>query len=200
MDAMRICGGLWLVFVVVWLTWALRAKPVKRRESAASRLSYTILTLAGAYTMFASSDPRWLQSPIFPAIRWLQTPIVPAGPGLQFLAILITAMGIGVAIWARMYLGGNWSSSVTIKVGHQLVRTGPYRWVRHPIYSGLILGLLGTALAQCRLGGFLSVVLFYVGFKIKSRIEERTMMSTFGAEYDEYSRSIGAIVPKLRFR
>lgn len=117
MDAMRICGGLWLAFVVVWLTWALRATPVKRSESAASRLSYTILTLAGAYAMFATSDPRWLQSPIFPAIRWLQTPIFPAGPRLQFLAILITAMGIGVAIWARMYLGGNWSSSVTIKVG-----------------------------------------------------------------------------------
>jgi len=200
MDVMRVCGGLWLAFVAVWLTWALRAKPVKRRESAASRLSYTALTVAGAYTMFASSDPRWLHSPIFPASRWLQTLIFPAGPGLQFLAILITAMGMGFAIWARVYLGGNWSSSVTIKVGHQLVRTGPYRWVRHPIYSGLILGLFGTALAQCRLGGFLSVALFYMGFKVKSRIEERTMTSTFGAEYDEYSRSIGAIVPKLRFR
>ena len=200
MDAIRICGGLWLAFIVVWFTWALRTKPVKKRESAASRLSYTALTVAGAYTMFASSNPRRLHNPIFPASRWLQSSIFPAGPRLQFLAILITAMGIGFAIWARAYLGGNWSSSVTIKVEHQLVRTGPYRWVRHPIYSGLILGLFGTALAQCRLGGFVSVVLFYMGFKIKSRIEERTMTSTFGAEYDEYSRSTGAIVPKLRVR
>lgn len=188
MDALRVCGGLWLAFAAVWLTWALRTKPVKSRESASSRLPYIAFTVAGAYLISDSFEPRWLHRPIFPA-----------NPRLQFLAILITALGIGFAIWARAYLGGNWSSSVTVKVDHQLVRTGPYRWVRHPIYSGLIVGLFGTALAQGRVGGLVSVALFYTGFKIKSRIEERTMTSTFGAEYDEYSRSTGAIVPKLRF-
>lgn len=187
-DALRICGDLWIAFIAVWLTWALRTKPVKSRESAASRLSHLAFTVAGAYTMSGGIEPRWLHRAIFPS-----------SPGLQFLAILVTALGIGFAFWARAYLGGNWSSSVTVKVGHQLVRTGPYRWVRHPIYSGLILGLFGTALAQRRLGGLVAVALFYIGFKIKSRIEERTMRSTFGLEYDEYSRSTGAIVPKLRF-
>jgi protein-S-isoprenylcysteine O-methyltransferase Ste14 len=189
MDALRICGGLWIAFVAVWLTWALRTKPVRSRESASSQLSHIGFTVAGAYMMSGGIEPRWLQRFIFPASQ-----------GIQFLAILITALGIGFAIWARAYLGGNWSSSVTVKVGHQLVRTGPYRWVRHPIYSGLILGLFGTALAQRRLGGLVSVALFYTGFKIKSRIEERAMRSTFGAEYDEYSRSTGAIFPKLLFR
>jgi protein-S-isoprenylcysteine O-methyltransferase Ste14 len=186
MDALRICGGLWIAFAAVWLTWALRTKPVKSRESVASRLSHIAFTVVGAYTMSGGIELHWLHIPIFPARSWL-----------QFLAILITAIGIGFAIWARAYLGGNWSSSVTVKVGHQLVRTGPYRWVRHPIYSGLILGLFGTALAQRRLGGLVSVALFYIGFKIKSRIEERTMLSTFGAHYEEYSRSTGAIIPKL---
>jgi protein-S-isoprenylcysteine O-methyltransferase Ste14 len=187
MDALRICGGLWIAFGAVWLTWALRTKPVKSREGAASRLSHVAFTVAGAYAMSDSIEPRWLHRPIFPASPWL-----------QILAILITAIGIGFAIWARVYLGGNWSSFVTVKVEHQLVRTGPYRWVRHPIYSGLILGLFGTALAQRRLGGLVSVALFYTGFKIKSRIEERAMTSTFGAEYNDYSRTTGAIVPKLR--
>ncbi len=186
MDALRICGGLWIVFGAVWLTWALRTKPVKSRESAASRLSHMAFMFAGSYAMSIGVKPRWLHALIFPGSAWL-----------QWLAISTTAIGIGFAIWARVYLGGNWSSSVTVKVGHQLVRTGPYRWVRHPIYSGLILGLLGTALAQRRFGGLVSVALFYAGFKIKSRIEERTMTKTFGAEYDEYSRSTGAIVPKL---
>jgi protein-S-isoprenylcysteine O-methyltransferase Ste14 len=189
MDALRVCGGLWIAFVALWLIWALRTKPVKSREGGASRLSHIAFTVAGAYMMSNTGGPRWLQSVIFPSSAWL-----------QFLAILITLLGIGFAIWARVYLGGNWSSYVTVKVGHQLVRTGPYRWVRHPIYSGMILGLLGTALAQRRLSGLVSVVLFYTGFKIKSKIEERAMTSTFGAEYDEYGRSTGAIFPKLRFR
>lgn len=189
MDALRICGGLWIAFLAVWLTWALRTKAVKTRESAASHLSHIAFTIAGAYTISGTMKPRWLQILIFPASPWL-----------QFLAISITAAGIGFAIWARAYLGGNWSSSVTVKVGHQLIRTGPYRWVRHPIYSGLILGLFGTALAQRKIAGLVSVILFYIGFKIKSRIEERAMTTTFGVEYQEYTRSTGAIFPKLHFR
>jgi protein-S-isoprenylcysteine O-methyltransferase Ste14 len=80
-----------------------------------------------------------------------------------------------------------------------LVRSGPYRWVRHPIYTGLISAMVGTAIARHQVRGLLAVVLAYVGFKIKSKIEERTMVSTFGTAYDDYSRTTGAIVPKLRF-
>ncbi len=189
MDGMRVCEFLWLVFVVVWLIWSIRTKPVKTREGVSSRLSYTVLTVAGAFAMFRSNAPQ----------NWLHISIFPASLGIQILGIVITAAGIGFAIWARLYLGGNWSAAVTVKVGHQLVRTGPYRWVRHPIYTGMIFGLLGTALVQRQLGGLVAVVLFYMGFKIKSKIEEQAMTSTFGAEYNEYSRTTGAIIPRLRF-
>jgi protein-S-isoprenylcysteine O-methyltransferase Ste14 len=188
MNAMRICEFLWLVFVVVWLVWALKTKPVQTRERVSSRLSYSVLTIAGAYTMFGDSPRAWLHTEIFPASWWIQV-----------LAVLITAAGIGFAIWARVYIGGNWSSAVTVKVGHQLIQTGPYRWVRHPIYSGMILGLLGTAMARRELGGLVAVALFYIGFKIKSIIEEQVMVGTFGAQYDEYRRSTGAIIPRLHF-
>jgi protein-S-isoprenylcysteine O-methyltransferase Ste14 len=86
---------------------------------------------------------------------------------------------------------------VTVKVGHELVRTGPYRWVRHPIYTGFLLGLLGTALVRGQVRGFVGVVVLYVGLKMKSKIEERTMAGVFGAHYEDYSRSTGAIVPRL---
>jgi protein-S-isoprenylcysteine O-methyltransferase Ste14 len=189
MDALRICVYLWVAFLVVWFLWAIKTKPVQTREGVSSRLSYTVLTIAGAYTMFGGESPRaWLHIEIFPASLWIQV-----------LAILITAAGIGFAIWARAYLGGNWSSAVTVKVGHQLVQTGPYRWVRHPIYTGIILGLLGTAMAQHKLGGLVAVALFYLGFKIKSKIEERTMVGTFGPQYEDYRRSTGAILPRLHF-
>ena len=100
-------------------------------------------------------------------------------------------------MWARFYLGSNWSSMVTVKVGHQLVRTGPYRWVRHPIYSGMILGLLGTALALGQVRGFVAVVLLFVALQIKSKIEERTMAGVFGADYDVYRQTTGGILPRL---
>jgi len=188
MNGMTICAYLWMGFLVVWLIWAFRTKPTERRESISSRLSYTVLTIAAFYAMFSGDVPR----------GWLRTHLFPESLAIQVAGVLITAGGIAFAIWARVYLGGNWSSSVTVKVEHQLIRSGPYRWVRHPIYSGMILALVGTALERGQVRGLVAVVLAYAGFKIKSKIEERTMTSTFGAEYEDYSRSTGAIVPKLR--
>src|SRR5439155_10935097 len=96
-----------------------------------------------------------------------------------------------------LYIGQNWSGTVTIKVGHTLIRTGPYRWVRHPIYSGILLAMIGTALARGKPISVLAIVLFWFGFWFKSRLEEQFMRKTFGQEYDEYARSTGALVPKL---
>ncbi len=184
---MRICAGLWLGFVVLWMVWALRGKRVQHRESVSSRLSYTVVTFVGFYALFSSDVPQgWMRIRIFPASLWTEV-----------LGVVITAAGIGFAIWARVYLGGNWSGSITVKVGHELVRSGPYRWVRHPIYTGLILAVIGTAVERRQVRGVVAVVLVYIGFKMKSKIEERTMIATFGPAYEEYSRTTGAIVPRL---
>jgi protein-S-isoprenylcysteine O-methyltransferase Ste14 len=125
--------------------------------------------------------------------------VLPAEPWVAALGVAVTAAGLLFAIWARAYLGSNWSGTVTVKVGHQLIRTGPYRWVRHPIYSGMILAMIGTAINIGQLRGVVAVVLLWIGFIMKSRIEERFMTNTFGAEYTEYSHTTGAIVPRLKF-
>ena len=132
-------------------------------------------------------------------LGWMHIRIVPREHWIEALGIAITVGGMAFAIWARAYLGGNWSSNVTVKVGHQLIRTGPYRWVRHPIYSGLIVAMIGTALNRRQVRGLVAVVLLWVGFTIKSRIEERFMEATFGPEYDEYKATTGALVPRPRF-
>ncbi len=189
MTALGICGYLWLAFCVIWLLWALKTKPAQQRESVSSRLSYTIFVIAAFYLVFAKEITQpWLRIHLFLPNRLSEV-----------LGVALTAAGIGFAVWARFYLGGNWSSSVTVKVGHELVRTGPYRFVRHPIYTGLIVALLGTALQQPQVRGLIAILLLYVGFKIKSKIEEQIMISTFGAQYKEYSQATGAIIPKLRF-
>ena len=183
-----VCDYLWVAFLVVWLISAIKTKPAQQREGVSSRLSYTVFVIAAFYLVFAKEiAPPWLRLHVF-------------YPNLltEVLGIVITAAGISFAFWARFYLGGNWSSNVTVKVGHELVRTGPYRFVRHPIYTGMIVALVGTALQRAQVRGLVAVVLLYAGFKMKSKVEERAMTDTFGAEYAEYSRTTGAIVPKLR--
>jgi protein-S-isoprenylcysteine O-methyltransferase Ste14 len=131
-------------------------------------------------------------------LGWLDTRLIPLNHGIVAAAITLTALGIALAIWARFYLGQNWSSAVSIKVGHELIQTGPYAWVRHPIYSGLLLAMIGTALGRPEPRSALAVFFLWLGFWIKSRMEEKFMHKTFGPEYEAYSKSTGALIPRLR--
>jgi protein-S-isoprenylcysteine O-methyltransferase Ste14 len=188
MQAMNICNILWTAFWAVWLLWAIGTKRAQRRESLAWQFTYGALLLAGFLLMFANLR----------GVRWLHTRVLPTAAWLQVAGIAITVAGFALAFWARMHLGRNWSSAVMAKVGHELIRSGPYRWVRHPIYSGLLLALLGTALVRGQVRGLCSLFLVYLGFKIKSLLEERMMTSTFGAEYTSYASATGAILPRMR--
>jgi len=189
MSAMDICGYLWIGFFAIWILWGIKTKPTQSREPVRSRMSYIVFTVAAYFLMFSGDVTQ----------SWLRQRLFAPSALTNSLGVTVTLAGILFAFWARFYLGENWSGAVTVKVGHQLIRTGPYRWVRHPIYTGLISAMLGTALVRHQVRGIFATVLAYVGFKIKSKIEERTMISTFGNEYDNYRQTTGAIVPKLRF-
>jgi len=105
--------------------------------------------------------------------------------------------GLGFAVWAREHLGTNWSRSVTIKQGHELITTGPYAVVRHPIYTGILAGFLGTAIALSQMRGFIAFVLIFFALWLKLRMEEQWMRSQFGETYTTYSRHTAALVPYL---
>jgi protein-S-isoprenylcysteine O-methyltransferase Ste14 len=188
MTVMRICSLLWTLLWLVWLVAWLRTKRTQERVDFGSRLLYGLPVFFAFYLVFGENL----------RFGWLESPIIPGNISVETLAVSLTAAGIAFAIWARFYIGENWSSAVTIKVGHELIRTGPYAWVRHPIYSGLLLAMIGTALARREPRGFLAVILLWLGFWIKSRMEEGFMLKTFGPEYEEYSRSTGALIPRLR--
>lgn len=190
MTAIRICSLLWMFLGLVWLIAWLRTKRTQERAPFGSRLLYGIPVGAAFYLLFSDNVPAgWLQSTVIPHNIFIL---------LESVAVALTALGIALAIWARFYLGQNWSSAVTIKVGHQLIRTGPYAWVRHPIYSGMLLATIGTALAHSEPRALLAIALVWLGFWIKSGMEEGFMRKTFGAEYEEYSASTGALIPRLR--
>jgi protein-S-isoprenylcysteine O-methyltransferase Ste14 len=105
--------------------------------------------------------------------------------------------GLLFAVWAREHLGSNWSRSVTIKQGHELITTGPYVVVRHPIYTGVLTGFLGMAIAISQVRGFIVFVLIFLAFWIKLRMEEQWMRSQFGETYATYARQTAALVPYL---
>lgn len=183
-----ICGYLWTAWFIVWLLWAFQSKRTYQRESLGSRMSYTIFVWAAMYLMFFAKNlgSEW-QSEIFTYRPW-------AG----WMGVATTVLGFTFTLWARFTLGRNWSGTVTIKVAHELVRTGPYHYVRHPIYTGMIVAMAGTALARDQWKGIAAVILLWLAFSIKRLKEEQFMRQTFGVQYDDYARTTGAIIPFLR--
>lgn len=114
---------LWLLVGAVWLVTAVRLKPVETMQAPGSRIAQTLLLIWGAILMFY----QW------PANDFLVLQIIPATPAIRFVGIALTLVGTVITIIARIYLGSNWSGSATIKLGHELIRSGPYSVVRHPI-------------------------------------------------------------------
>jgi len=187
MSAMSICGTLWIAWYAVWIVWALQSKKTKQRESIASRLSYTVILLPAVWLIvFAHRLGPWWHRRILPDSEWL-----------GWAAVALTALGFAITFWARSTLGGNWSGNVTIKVEHELIRSGPYRWVRHPIYTGIILAAAGTTIAVDQTRGLVALTLLWLSFNIKRLKEEQFMRQTFGEQYVEYCEKTGAIFPLL---
>ncbi len=112
---------LWLSWLALWAAWSLGTKQTVRRESRASRLAYHVPLLAGA-VLFALP---WLGN------GWLGIRLLPRSAQWFWIGTALVAVGLGFAVAARAYLGRNWSGTVTLKQGHELIRTGPYRLVRH---------------------------------------------------------------------
>ena len=180
----NIVGALWLVWLAFWVISAARVKPIARVETAQSRLTATIPLFVAGWLMLGGRlstllDGRFLPDSV--AVAWV--------------GVVLTAAGLAFAIWARIALGGNWSGTVTVKQNHELVERGPYMVVRHPIYTGLILATLGTAIAIGQWRALLAVALVIAALWFKLRVEERMMRETFGATYDEYAHRVRALIP-----
>lgn len=175
----------WLAVLIVWVLASVASKPTVRTQSSGSRLLHIVLGIGGFVLVF---DFR---------LKWgpLDARVLPATQALGYVGLALTIAGLLFAIWARFYLGTNWSASVTVKEGHELIRGGPYSIVRHPIYSGLLFALLGTAIAVVRIRCFIGLVLVAIAFKLKSLLEEDFMQQQFGAQYTSYKREVKALVP-----
>lgn len=181
---MDLIAWIWAGLGIFWLLAASRAKQTARRQDPATRLLQVVI-LALAFALLTE----WGRIGVL-AVR-----LVPDTRAVATAGAILTAAGAAIAVWARVQLGSNWSGWVTVKCDHELIRSGPYRVVRHPIYSGLLLAVAGTALATGEVRGPAAFVLAIAGFRWKAAIEERFMTGAFGEQYRQYRHEVKALIP-----
>lgn len=183
-------GGPWIAWYVYWYASAIGTKATARIESVGSRVTYQIPLLIGACLIFFPPEP-------FAGWPWLNLHVLPWSPQTYWTGVAVLIAGLLFTVWARLHLGRNWSDRVTVKQGHELIRSGPYAWVRHPIYTGLLFAFLGSAVALTHLRGFFGVGLFVIAVVRKLRVEERFMSEQFGEEYARYAATTPALLPLI---
>lgn len=177
----------WYVIAIYWaITW-LGVKRTKAREKSADRM-ITLAVVVLAYNLLFAN---WVR------IGPLRLRFVPQNAWIAWSGIALTWQGVALAIWARYCIGQFWSARVALKEGHQLIRSGPYAVVRHPIYTGLFLAAAGTALVGGEWRGVLAVALLLAAHSRKALREESLLTSEFGQEYANYRRSTGFLFPRL---
>jgi protein-S-isoprenylcysteine O-methyltransferase Ste14 len=179
--------AVWIAFIVYWRIKAAATKTNQRREPDAAGI---LRALTFVIVIALLSIPRI-------PLHWLYRQLWPSGIWPFWIGAVVTVVGLLFAVWARHHLASNWSSAVTIKQGHELITTGPYALVRHPIYTGILTGFLGTAIALSQVRGVIGFVLIFLVLWAKLRTEEEWMRSQFGETYATYAHQTAALVPYL---
>lgn len=182
--------GFWIAWMAYWFVAARFTKPTAREESVASRIAHItplllgIILLAAPHFPFAGLDHRFL----------------PSGLTKFWIGATLVAGGLLWSVWARIYLGDNWSGTVTLKQEHALIRGGPYRFTRHPIYSGLLLAIFGSAIARGEWRGLVAFALVLFALRRKIVTEERFMTEQFPDDYPRYRAEVPALIPRPYFQ
>jgi protein-S-isoprenylcysteine O-methyltransferase Ste14 len=174
-----IIPAIWIAVWIYWLAASAKTKPTRTRSR--SSIGFRVAVLLTVLAMIRVGVFRGHS----PAMD---------NPWLQGIGLAVFLMGLAFAVWARVYLGRNWGTPMSQKVEPELITSGPYRYVRHPIYSGIILGMAGTAMA-ISIYWVVGVVMLGAYFIYSASIEERNMARFFPEAYPAYKRSTKMLIP-----
>lgn len=179
---------LWLALGVYWLLSAARSRATKASES---RLSYW-LRIGLLVVLFEFLFSSWGR------LGWLGRRFLPATTGATWTGLVVVLVGLGLAAWARHCLGANWSSAVMLKQDHELITRGPYRWIRHPIYTGIAVGVAGTAVVIGEWRGIVALLAIACAHVFKARSEESLLEREFGESFRAHRRRTGMFLPRRK--
>jgi protein-S-isoprenylcysteine O-methyltransferase Ste14 len=185
-EARYIVNGLWVAWLVYWMIAAKGAKRTRYRDSPAFQIPQILLMLLGFYLL---STKRLFFGPLGERFVPIEPAILAAGTALTFA-------GLALAVWARVHLGRNWSGGVRIGLDHELIRSGPYARIRHPIYTGMLAAAFGTSIVVGRWHALLGAGLATLGFWLKARREEMLLSREFREKFEERRRRTGFFFPR----
>lgn len=178
----RIC---WLFFVIFWISSSMGVKKNKQENNRLALFSSRFMIITATVIFIFN---------ITPLRHFLYYPILPPGIVVQTIGLVICALGITFAIWARVHLGKNWGMPMVIKENPDIVVTGPYYFIRHPIYTGILIAMLGS-MVFAGLLWFIWFFLFFVSFIYSAKKEEKLMLLQFSAEYRDYMKRTKMFIP-----
>ena len=175
----------WIITALYFLVSMLFTNRIRRRESGGARVLDRVLLLAGYFMLF------WI-IPGSTRQHFMR-------PNAQFAAagVALTYLGLSLTLWSRIRLGRYWSGVVALKQDHRLIQVGPYRIVRHPLYTGIILAAFGMVLAFTTWNSLLGVAFLIACFERRAHIEDALLAAEFGAEFEIYRQRTGRLLPRM---
>jgi protein-S-isoprenylcysteine O-methyltransferase Ste14 len=179
-----VIGGLWIAFWISWAAAASWSNSTIKRATMQEELKHRIPLIASFVLLAvpAHGYRGWMR---------LWQPDMPEA----WIVVVLIAVGLGFAWWARLHLGRLWSATITRKEGHHVVDTGPYRLVRHPIYTGILFAVYATAAVKGTMLGIAGAVLATWSLWLKARLEERFLRAELGEPYVEYCKRTPMLLP-----
>jgi protein-S-isoprenylcysteine O-methyltransferase Ste14 len=187
MQLLDILRYVWIVFGLYWVAAGTKSMAARTSEPQLNRF-VRLGILIGVFLMLFSTGI---------AVGFLAKRFLPQVAAISYFGFAATLVGLAIALWARIHLGQYWSDKVVLKVDHQLIRTGPYASMRHPIYSGVLLGVLGTAMVLGEWRGAVAFLLLLTNYAIKARREEKILAQQFGLEFTVHRKHTGFLLPKF---
>jgi protein-S-isoprenylcysteine O-methyltransferase Ste14 len=186
-QLLHVLGWIWAVFGVYWIVAARRKKAEQTSELSLYRfvrILLLVITFALLFSPWARVGP-------------LGRRFLSQSPSIAYIGFALALAGMGIAVWARIHLGQYWSDKVVLKVDHQLISSGPYARMRHPIYSGVLVGVAGTALVVGEWRGVVAFFLLLTNYAVKAKREEKILAGAFAKDFADHKSRAGFLLPRL---
>lgn len=177
----------WLTIIIYWIVMWSKSKPEAMEHPDPARNYHRFFIIIAAFLLGSHRL----------SIGFLGYVIIPRCLAKALVGLFVTWVGVLIAIWARKILADNWSAQPTLRQNHELILTGPYKIVRHPIYTGIIIAVLGTAIMVGQVRGFIGLIVVFLALWHKSTFEEDLMRQQFPGRYEEYARRVKRLIPYI---